>query len=199
MKLETLNKVSEQEVFKTPRMQGLKVRYEDLDGNEAMTHTVIHSRKSVATVVHKDNKIAFIVQFRSTTGKYYVEVPAGLLEVGETEEMAAVREAREEAGLLIKDVKIICVGPALLDPSKSDENFGVAEATYYGKKDQCLDKMEKILKEIIWIDEEEVFSRVMNHLENGAPFLTIDGVELHLSGHSLFALTVYMLRKFYHE
>lgn len=195
IKLETLNKVSEERVFKTPRMEGLRVRYEDLNGNEAMTHTIIHSKDSVATIARKDGKIAFIIQFRSTTGQYYIELPAGLLEEGETEEMAAIRETREETGLLIKNVRIVVNGPAILDPSKSDENYGVAIADVYGKKDRCLDKMEKIYKEVIWLDEKYVFSRVMAHIEKGEPFYE----DFQMSGHSLFALISYMLTIYFHQ
>ena len=193
--LKKLHKTSEDRVFKTPRMEGLKVSYADEQDNHVLTHTIIHSNDSVAVIAKKDGMIPFIIQFRSTMGKYFIELPAGLLNDGETESMAATRETREETGLLVKNVSIIVKGPAVLDPSKSDENYGVATAEVYSKKSQCLDEMEQISSELIWLDEEDVFRRVMAQHYEGKHFYD----DLDLSGHSLFALLSYMLPKFYYR
>jgi len=194
-KLKQLHKTSEERVFKTPRMEGVKVSYADEQDKPVLTHTIIKSNDSVAIIAKKDGKIAFIVQFRSTKGEYFIELPAGLLNNGETEEMAAMRETREETGLLVKDVRILVKGPVLLDPSKSNENYGVATSEVYSKKSQCLDEMEQINSELIWLDEDDVFRRVMEQNSEGKPFY--EG--LFLSGHSLFALMAYMLPKFYYK
>lgn len=186
-----LFKNSEERVFKTPRMEGVKVSYVDLQGNHVLTHVIIKSAPSVAVIVRKDGKIAFIRQFRSTTGQYYVELPAGLLNPGETELEAAERETREETGLLCKDVEILVKGPSLLDISKSNENYGVAVASADGEAEQELDEMEQIDSKIIWMDEEEVFARMQAQLFEGQPF--VNG--LFMSGHSLYSLMAYMLSK----
>ena len=74
MKDWTLKK--EERVFKTPRMEGVKATYVAEDG-ESFTHTIIKSQPSVAVIVRsEDGKIAFIKQFRSTTGKCYMEILA---------------------------------------------------------------------------------------------------------------------------
>ena len=86
-----MKRVTKESLWKTPRMEGLKVTYVDEQGNIVLTHTVIHSKPSVAVIVRHEGKIAFIKQFRSTTGEFYIELPAGLIEEGETEEMAACR------------------------------------------------------------------------------------------------------------
>lgn len=189
--MKKLTKANEERVFKTPRMEGVKVTYNDECGNHVLTHTVIRSKPSVAIIVRNEGKIAFIRQFRSTTGQYYFEIPAGLIENGETEVDAAIRETREETGLLVKEVNLLVKGPSLLDPSKSDENYGVAVANVYGKKGQCLDAAEQIDSEIYWMDESEVFERVQAQLFKGEKF----SEDLFISGHSLYALMAYMMSK----
>ena len=186
-----LTKVNEERVFKTPRMEGVKVTYNDERGNHALTHTIIRSKPSVAIIVRNEGKIAMIRQFRSTTGEYYWEIPAGIIEEGETEVEAAIRETREETGLLVKDANVLVKGPSLLDPSKSDENYGVAVAEVYGKKGQCLDEEEQIDSEIFWMNESEVFERVRAQLFNAEKF----SEDLFVSGHSLYALMAYMMSK----
>lgn len=189
--MKKLTKYDEERVFKTPRMEGVKVSYNDDLGNHVLTHTIIKSKPSVAVVVRKDGKIALIRQFRSTTGEYYIEIPAGLIEENETEPEAAMREVREETGLLVRGGYVLVKGPSLLDPSKSDENYGVAVMDAYGQKGRCLDEMEQIDSEIIWMDEDEVFSKVKAQLFEGKPFYD----ELFMSGHSMYALMAYMMSK----
>ena len=130
--------VCEERVFKTPRMEGVRRTLRAEDGDE-FTHTIIKSQPSVAIIVRKEGKIAFIKQLRSTTGKYYLEIPAGLLNEGEGSILdAARREVREETGFIAKNVKLLVQGPSLLDPSKSDEDFGVAIADFCAEKEQVL-------------------------------------------------------------
>lgn len=178
----------EETVFKTPRMEGIRRTLATEDGSSSFTHTIIHSEPSVAIIVRKQGKIALIRQLRSTTNCYYWEIPAGLKNLDEdSQKETAIREVREETGLLIKDVEILVKGPSLLDPSKSDENFGVAVATAYDKKDRCLDENERIDSDILWMDEQEVFTRLKEQMSKGTFFY--DG--LHMSGHSIYALLAY--------
>lgn len=184
--------VSEERVFKTPRMEGIRRTLRAADGDK-FTHTIIKSQPSVAIIVRKDGKIAFIRQLRSTTNQYYFEIPAGLMNEGEDSILdAARREVREETGLIAKNVKLLVNGPSLLDPSKSDEDFGVAIADVCGQKAQSLDENERIDSEILWLNEDEVFTRLREQMNEGKPFY--DG--LFLSGHTMYALLSYsFLRK----
>ena len=187
--MDNYKKVSQEQVFKTPRMEGLKVSYVDEQGNPVLTHTIIHSKPSIAVIIRNEGKIAFISQFRSTTGKYYIELPAGLIEEGETEETAAIRETEEETGVVVGDVKVLVKGPSLLDPSKSDENYGVIVADMIGNKKRHLDEMEKIDDQIIWLEEDFVFKKLCEQLFEGKAFYE----DLFLSGHSLYALMAYKI------
>lgn len=184
--------MNEERVFKTPRMEGVR-RTLVADDGDKFTHTIIKSQPSVAIIVRKDGKIAFIRQLRSTTNQYYFEIPAGLMNEGEDSILdAARREVREETGLISKNVKLLVNGPSLLDPSKSDEDFGVAIADVCGQKAQSLDENERIDSEILWLNEDEVFTRLREQMNEGKPFY--DG--LFLSGHTMYALLSYsFLRK----
>lgn len=187
--MDNYKKVSQDQIFKTPRMEGQKVQYADENGCVVLTHTIIHSKPSVAVIIRNEGKIAFIRQFRSTTGKYYIELPAGLLEEGETEKMAATRESEEEAGLVIGNVEVLVKGPSLLDPSKSDENYGVVVADMISNKKRHLDEMEIISNHIIWLEEDFVFKKLCEQLFEGKAFYE----DLFLSGHSLYALMAYKI------
>jgi 8-oxo-dGTP diphosphatase len=52
-----------------------------------------------AVIIRMDNDIAMIERVRA--GKTYYLFPGGTVEVGETLEIAAIRQAREELGLVI--------------------------------------------------------------------------------------------------
>lgn len=189
--MKKLMKTSEEYIFRTQRMDCVKVSFSNEECKHILTHTIIRSNPSVAIIVKKQGKIALIKQFRSTTGEIYVEIPAGIINDGETEEEAAIRETHEETGLLVKGVYSLVKGPSLLDPSKSDENYGVAVAEAYDQKSQCLDEAEQIDNEIIWMDIEEVFTRIKRQMFNGEPFMD----KLFMSGHSLYVLMAYMISK----
>lgn len=183
---------NEVERFHTSRMQAVDVTYHKEDGTE-FTHTIIKSRPSVCVIIFNDkNQIALIKQFRSTTGKCYVELPAGLYEEGESLEQAAAREALEETGLLVADVKRIMQCPNILDPSKSNEDFGSAVAYVTAQGDQSLDKFEQIDSQIIWMNYDEVISRMKSQMLTNGTFLD----DLQMSGHSTNTLLAYeFLRK----
>ena len=184
---QTYTITQEELVAKTPRMEIVK-RTLAASPTDQFTHTIVKSEPSIATIIRKDNQIAFICQLRSTTNQYYIEIPAGLRNPGEENMIdVAKREVREETGYLVKDVELLVKGPSLLDPSKSNEDFGVAVATVCGQKSRCLDDNERIDSQIIWLDEEEVFVRLREQMKDGKPFY--DG--LFLSGHTIYALLAY--------
>lgn len=182
---------TEERVFKTPRMEGVKRTLKAEDG-EQFTHTIIHSEPSVAVIVRHNHHIAFIRQLRTTTNEYYWEIPAGLKNPDESYMIeAAEREVREETGIIVEDTRMLVNGPSLLDPSKSDEDFGVAIAEATGVTTRKLDQDERIAQEVIWMKEEEVFERLRNQMEYATPFF--DG--LYMSGHSMYALLAYQFLK----
>jgi 8-oxo-dGTP pyrophosphatase MutT (NUDIX family) len=71
---------------------------------------------------HRPQEVVLVRQFRPPVGGYTVELPAGLIDAGESPEQAAVRELREETGL-VADVAQARLSPALpLSPGLTNEN-----------------------------------------------------------------------------
>ena len=184
--MENFKKVNDETLMETKRLEVASVTYKSSESE--FTHTIIKSVPSVAVlVINEDNELALIKQFRSTTGEYFIEVPAGLLNEGETIEEAAAREAREESGLVIKEVKRLNKSCNYLDPSKSNEDFGSAVAKVERIADRHLDENEKIDSDVIWMPMSEVKERLKKQLVEGEPFF--EG--LYMSGHSTDTLLQY--------
>lgn len=183
----------EEERFHTPRLAAVKVTYESDDPNDKpINHTIIRSRPSVATIVLNENReVALIRQFRTTTGKWYWELPAGIANEGESILTTAKREVEEETGLVVKDIQLVTNCSNLLDPSKSDEDYGVAVATLDNLTARHLDEQEVIDTSIIWMNIDEVYSRLRQQMASGDPFK--DGLEM--SGHSMYVLLAYSFLK----
>ena len=179
-------KVNEVEQLHTPRMTIVEVTYISSDGDK-ITHTIVRSKPSVAVIVlNKDNQIALIKQFRTTTGQWYYELPAGLIEEGENIFDAAKREVSEETGLVITDLRKVSFGPNLLDPSKSDEDFGVVVAHLNGEVQKKFDEQERI-SDVEWMSLTQAYHHLQGQMRYGLPFK--DG--LFMSGHSRDALIAY--------
>ncbi|MCL2859470.1 MAG: NUDIX hydrolase [Oscillospiraceae bacterium] len=178
--------------LKTPRMSCVRVSYKGNKGT-IMNHIVVESVPSVAVLVFNQNReIAFIKQFRSATGNYYIEVPAGLKEPFDSSMVdTAIREVKEETGLEIKNAKILDLSPNLLDIGKSNEECGIAIAEVGSQGERKLDEVEAIDDEIIWISEAEVKENLLKSIINGVPFYK----ELYLSGHTKNSLLVYFFVK----
>jgi len=97
----------------------------DIDGVDIIG--IVHSRKQ------KKKQIALIVNYRPAVGKFVLELPAGLIEQGETCEAAGIRELKEETGL---EGEFKSISPELLvDPWKSNENTKIIQAQIDGDSD----------------------------------------------------------------
>lgn len=72
-------------------------------------HQIHYPKEAVAVVIFNEkNDILFIHNRRYTVGHLEWEIPAGKIEPGENIEVAAEREAREETGCELRDLKYLC-------------------------------------------------------------------------------------------
>ncbi|MBQ9140769.1 MAG: NUDIX hydrolase [Lachnospiraceae bacterium] len=72
-------------------------------------HQIHYPQEAVAVVIFNEkNDILFIHNRRYTVGHLEWEIPAGKIEAGETIEAAAEREAKEETGCELKNLKYLC-------------------------------------------------------------------------------------------
>lgn len=179
--------VHKEERFHTKRMAVMKVCYKAEDGEE-LNHTIIESNPSVAAIVLNENReVALIRQFRTTTGEWHWEIPAGVALDNEDILETANREVEEETGIVAKDVKMLTKCRNLLDPSKSNEDYGVAVAKLDTLTARHLDDQEAIDTSIVWMNIDEVYTRLRRQMATGEAFK--DGMEM--SGHSMYALLAY--------
>lgn len=72
-------------------------------------HQIHYPKESVAIVIFNEkNDILFIHNRRYTIGHLEWEIPAGKMEEGESPESAARREAKEETGCELQNLKYLC-------------------------------------------------------------------------------------------
>lgn len=72
-------------------------------------HQIHYPKEAVAIVIFNEkNDILFIHNRRYTVGHLEWEIPAGKIEAGEEKETAARREAKEETGCELQDLKYLC-------------------------------------------------------------------------------------------
>lgn len=69
------------------------------NGKTGLYDIVVHSGAVAMLPLDAEGKIHFVRQFRPSTGKPILEIPAGTLEPGEQPEACAQRELREEIGM----------------------------------------------------------------------------------------------------
>lgn len=138
------------QLMKTPFLSLYDCIHENRVGNEK--HWFIASRKSydelnnqyikgektsvdaVILVAHHEdnNELVLIKQFRVPLNDYIYELPAGLIDAGETITTSATRELKEETGLSV--VKIIETKTrTYLSPGMTDESAALVYLTCTGK------------------------------------------------------------------
>lgn len=69
-----------------------------------------------AVVLTKDQQVLLVEQYRHAGQDYFLEIPAGKIEEGESHEEGIVREIREETGYISK-TKPIKMGEFMVNPA----------------------------------------------------------------------------------
>ncbi|KAF8965270.1 NUDIX hydrolase domain-like protein [Flammula alnicola] len=116
-----------------------KIKYTDQEGTERVWECAERKTRSKSTgvdavavlAVIRSKTNAFpvstivIEQYRPPIGKYVIELPAGLVDEGETVEQAAYRELHEETGFTAD--KVLQVSPVVVsDPGMTNANMQLA-------------------------------------------------------------------------
>lgn len=121
-----------------------------------------HSKQPTGMAVYAVTKelphrLVMIRQYRYPVDEYLYELPAGIIEDGETMQAAAIREMKEETGLLFTPYEggEACLRKALyLAPGFSDELNGTVFGTVTGTiSKKYLEDTEDI--EVFFVEKEE--------------------------------------------
>ncbi len=108
-----------------------------------------------AVVLTEDHQVLFVEQYRHAGQDYFLEIPAGKIEEGESHEEGIVREVREETGYISK-TKPIKMGEFMVNPATQTNKvvtYLILDA--YKECEQDLDDTEEIEVRIFPIDEIE--------------------------------------------
>ena len=112
-----------------------------------------------AVVLTKDHQVLFVEQYRHAGQDYFLEIPAGKIEEGESHEEGIVREVREETGYISKK-KPIKMGEFMVNPATQTNKvvtFLIMDA--YKEYEQDLDETEEIDVKLFSFDEIEEMIR----------------------------------------
>lgn len=133
-------------------------------------HQIHYPKEAVVVVIFNKNRdILFIHNRRYTIGQLEWEIPAGKMDPGETPEIAARREAKEETGCDLLDLTFLCSqNPA---NGMSDALVHVFAATV-DTEAEILDTDEICEKR--WFSEEEYLTLLQtNGTKDGVSILAI--------------------------
>ena len=131
----------------------LEVDRVKLPNGRIATRELIRHKGAVAIVpLFPDGTVAVEAQFRYAVGRIMIEIPAGKLDApDEDREEAALRELREETGLIAG--KLTCLGDYFGSPAIVDERITLYLATDLSEGERDLDDDEFLSVKRIPLDK----------------------------------------------
>ncbi len=112
------------------------------DGRTARLEIVRHPGAAAVVAVDAEDRVVLIRQHRHAAGGLILEVPAGVLEPGETPAACAARELTEETGLVAGAIEPL--GFVLTTPGFTDERIWIFSARDLRSAERNLDPDEYI-------------------------------------------------------
>lgn len=134
--------LSEEVIFRGRIFDLARVRYRLPDQSEHIYDLVKHHGAVTVLPVDDQGQIWFVHQYRIGAGQVLLELPAGILEEGESHEQTALREVQEEIGKGASNLQRL--GEFYMVPGYSTEKLvaflatGLYDALLEGDQDEFL-------------------------------------------------------------
>lgn len=149
------------------------------NGNTASREVVRHSGGVCVLALDEEKQVTLVEQFRYPLGRVILELPAGKLDkAGEGHEMGAIRELKEETGLVCG--KLTYLGYILVSPGYCDEALHMYLAEDLTQEEANPDEDEFV--EVVKIPFDTLVEKVMSgEIEDGKTVATVLKVKGWLS------------------
>jgi ADP-ribose pyrophosphatase len=139
-------------VFRTPWFQiGVVAPGAEPSGTTEPYYCLLRDSGVLACVFDRAGRIVLVEQYRPPLGRNTLEMPAGTIEPGETPEQTAVREVREETGLVCD--RWVQIAPFRMMLNRED----VLDYFYVGLGAHQPDTAERVEKGIVRLIERADF------------------------------------------
>lgn len=109
--------IKEEKLFESKSFSSFVKTY-TLDNGEIKRYQTLEHNGAVAIVAIDEHFVYFVEQYRVAAKKIMLELPAGIIDSGESKEDAAIRELQEEIGKKCKELiflKTIYTSPGILN------------------------------------------------------------------------------------
>lgn len=140
-------KLSSKEVFKGKLLHVYYDQAQLPDGSQSSREWIKHPGACAVVPVFENGDIMLIRQFRYPMKQIFWEVPAGKIDAGEAQDTTALRELKEEAGLVTRDFRY--VGHFYPGIGYSDEIIHIYLAWNLESMEQQTDDDEFVIRERI--------------------------------------------------
>lgn len=137
------NLISKEIKYEGIRFKVIQKIYERADGKKYVRDCVEPGDAVIILAVDKNENIIFIKQYREVVENLELQLPAGIIEKGESPKETAIRELEEETGLKAKSIEYLTSCYPSMGYTREKIYIYVAKDLEMGK--QHLDETEEIL------------------------------------------------------
>lgn len=155
-----MSKLLNEEIkYDGPRFKIIQKKYKREDGLEYIRDCVEPGDAVVILPVTENNEIIFVKQLREVIGKVALELPAGMIDNKEEAKDAALRELKEETGIIAKNIEFLTSYYSSCGYTNEKIYIYIAKDFTYGK--QKFDETEEIL-EVEKIKIEDAVNKIFD-------------------------------------